>query len=259
MPPYPKSSPLSDICIRKMIGSACVAHITLLTYEKNVLDPTNRQGIRDLEAYYGQYSKMHQGTIPEEETCKSIEEEGESDSLWMWKNHPFWHLLFMEQYGPKIIENALRTVRGSMQRYIWTVPPEKGFEYYSARYDITIDNIKAVAKYWNFHALVTLTAWAREARANNILMTNYHSAFYSRKIFAQVICNTPQLFIRWPLLAEYYKKLIWVFPQSEVSEPWFNLEWDKLMDEMEIEEKKARNRGVKLTSKHIFRRINKYN
>jgi len=203
------------------------------------------------------YRKMYEGTLSLNKTCRRIQKKLGGGHLCEWKNHAYWGLLCSAKSGPEYTERALKTVKGGVQQYIWTHQREKGFEYYSARIDTTMDVVKAVAKYHNFDALLTLTAWAREAREHNILRPNYQSASYSRKVFARAVCNTPQLFIRWPLLAYYYKHLIWSFPVTKVSEPWFLMEWDELPGEMEIEEKNARQRGIKLPPKEIFDLVNK--
>ena len=260
MPPYPNSSPLKDINIRKLVGSALYVEIALSTdmeWRTSVIEKLIDQD--RYEEPMGRYRKMLYGIIPSNKICKRIQKKLQCGDLIKWRNHPYWCLLCDSQSGHVYIEKALFTVKRSMRGYIWSEPDVVDAKDRSTRIEPTLEVVKGVAAFKNLYALITLTAWAREAREHHFLRPNYQCALYSRKIFAHVICNTPHLFVRWPLLAKYYKNFIWSFPDSKASEPWFDMEWNELIDEIELEEEKARSKRIKLPPKHYFRHFNKNN
>jgi hypothetical protein len=210
------------------------------------------------------FKTMYQGSVPGTTTCKVINKGLNRYSknrvnrcnTYAWRNLAYWGLLNSDQPGSTYVGKALRHVNSGLKRYIWIDPPEKPAENPSSRFDLTLDLIEAVAEHKNFHALLTLTAWAREAIDMKIHRQHYHCARYSRKIFAHAVCTTPHLFIRWPLLAERYRDLIWTPPISDVSVPWFTIKWEELLEEIEREEELAREKNLPLPPKDLFEELN---
>ena len=259
MPAYPRSSVLRDKSIRKMVGSAIYVDIAIaVNKEFGTTKLENLVNGRKLGDYTGQYRKMLQGIVPDPTSCKIIQKRTKGGcDLILWRDHPLWSLISQKQSTPDLIEKTLRLVNSSVKKYIWTYPPEAGYNRKSLRMDPSVSLIKTVAEFNNFDAFLILTAWAKEAHDHKLIRNSYQSAIHTRKLFPRVVCNTPQLFIRWPLLAEQYRKNIWTAPKSEVSEPWFSMRLDEIADEIDIEEKIARENGVNLPPKHIFRSVNK--
>ncbi len=260
MSPYPKDSPLKDKYIRVLAGSACYAVIAIANRE---WDPDSLEDKLDLELQIegstGRYRKMLKGVLPEPPSCRRIQKEQKGGDILLWRNHAYWILLVHAQIGIADIENALRVVDGGMRRHIWAYSDDSERDSRPMRFDTNLKLIRAVAGYENFQSLVTLTAWAREARDQLKIKSSTQCAYYARSIFAKAVCSTPQLFIRWPLLAHRYKNLVWSFPGKQVNVPWLDMKLEDLENEMESEEKKARNRGIKLPPKEVFLEINKKN
>lgn len=256
MPKYKKGSHWNNISLRQLAGAACYVEtaIKARVWDWDRLELMIDQ--RDYGERTGKYRKWVEGTLPRISSCRKVQNVLKCRYVERWRNQPYWRLFCSDQCRPENIDLALQSIQGDMQRYIWSIWPEKGETFRSVRSVTGLENIKAVAEYNNFNALVALTAWAREAHDLNILKSAYQASFYSRNIFARAVCNSPHLFIRWPLLAEMYKNLIWSPLIDGVSIPWMHDKWDELQEEMATEERKARQRGVKLPPKRIFEQIN---
>ena len=242
-----------------MVGSAIYVETAIsakLTWNMSALE-AQVEG-EDRGELTGRFRRMCHGTIPTIRSCREIQKKLKCGHLAWWRNFPYWALLSTTQSGPGYIENALREVEGPVKRCVWVNPPETGFPNQWLRYETSVDMVKSVAEYENVEALIILTAWAREARAHNHLRPSFQSALRTRQIFAKVVCHSPHLFIRWPLLAEKYRLLIWSTPDIDYSGPWFDMHWKDLPKEMENEARKATQHGVKLPPKKYFRQINKY-
>ena len=87
MPPYPKTSPLKDINIRKMVGSALYVEIALsadMEWRTSVIEKLIDQD--HYEESTGRYRKMLYGVIPSDKACKRIQKKLQCGDLIKWKN-----------------------------------------------------------------------------------------------------------------------------------------------------------------------------
>ena len=247
--------------LRKLCGSAIYAELAIAC--GGVWNRTELENLIDGKQYgeyTGRYRKMCNGTIPYETNCKNIQNQLEVNqnhkcSIIKWRELPLWRLLSFLQPDTEDIKYTLLTIKGETRNYIWDVfPEEEQFKYLFSRKPYSKNYFESVAQLNNFEALLTLTAWAREARGFKDYSSHKYCAKYSRKIFAHAVCNTPQLFIRWPILYQYYIEPIWsLYSNTDLKE----LKISEVQDEIYEEEKTARLKGVQLPPKKVFREINK--
>lgn len=257
MPPHKNESHWKDENVKKLAGAAtftdlCIHAETWTDSElEDLIDP-------DLAASTGKYRKMRNGTRPDDYTIGYIEDalRGKPVKIKEWRDHAYWPLLCSNHSGSKYIFNALRSIGDDLKQYIWS-EWDPGEDYQCTRKSFDLDNIKRVAENKNFDALVILTAWAREAREQNIYEYNLRCAQYSKNVFADVVCSTPQLFIRWPLLLLQYANVIWRPPETEISEFWFKPNLPTLVNNILNIENEARAKGILLPPKHLVRQLNK--
>lgn len=254
---HPLDSPLNDQILRCLVGSACYVETALtmggewdptaLEYLVYGIDPSDCSGV---------YRRMYAGMVPFPSKLVITQKNMRGGHVLHWRNHPFWKLLVIGRIGDEAVNNALKGIEGSIERHVYVFPREGNRNLRVSRYEISADAMKSISEFGDFSALLVLTAWAREVRDSNILRMRSQTSIYTRKIFVHAVCNTPHLYIRWPLLAQRYCELFWTAPKSDVSQPWLGGEWGSLESEMETEAKKARMRGVKLPPKRVFDRVN---
>jgi hypothetical protein len=254
---YAKSSFKSDGIVRTLAGSACFAEVAVAAEKWDdcalelLIDPDRWAG------YTGIYRKMPKGTLPSDMVCRRVKEVLPNCNIQKWRDHPFWGLLRGPGFNLADVEHALRSIRSDpVRRSVWGNPPDRNQRNSFSRLVPELALIKDIFNCKQFDALIALTAWARETRALKQHSPAFQSAFFTKAIFAEVVCHTPHLFIRWPLLAEQYKQWIWSSPASDTSEAWFDMDWEYLLFEISVEEQKARQRGIKLPPHEIVTRIN---
>ena len=109
----------------------------------------------------------------------------------------------------------------------------------------------------NFDAFFSLCAYARVPTGRFGFACDSEAAFSSRKIFCHVVCNTPQLFIRWPLLIQRYSELVWTSHDEDYHSSSSISDNKTLLNELLKHEKIARHNGIQLPPKQLVRRINK--
>ena len=261
---YPITSHLSDREIRLLIGSACYTDIALATggeWHTNKLEEMVNTEDKDGNTYYSEYSGlfrgMRNGRIPGAKTSIRIQNILKTNSFSTWIDLPLWPLLYNYHYEESHILNALNSLPKEMRDIIFVDGHYDPGLQRLARHEVTVDMIKKISKYENLHALVAVTAFARESRQNNIHRISAFSSFATQELFPKVICKTPQLYIRWPKLAEIYQHIFWEPPKTATSVIWLGYEKEKLVSEIENEEKNAISCHIQLPPKHIFRSINK--
>jgi len=261
MSTYRKGSHFRDFYIREIIGSSIVADISVSldgiwnrTELENIIDK------REHPSYTGTYRHMYNGRLPYNKKCKEIHDklkknENSKNTLAIWKNHPFWRLLYILKPTFDEINNALLCVDKKLHTYLWDNPTGNiEWDFIFQRKHLTSEDIESIAQYENFDALIMLTALSREAHIRNDESIHYHCVLQTRKIFARVICNTPQLYIRWPVLLQFYIEPIWFL---ESGKHYKILDISGLEEEIREEEKLAISKGVLLPPKNEFRNINK--
>jgi len=258
---HSKDSPFYEKNIRILAGSAIFVEVALtaggLWRDTDLDDFINDKNGYEKDNYSGLYRKMLQGTITENHVCRRVQKTLNGGELKFWRDLPYWGLLRSNGTYGTHIDKTLKSIQSRVRHHIWSIPFDKGEHKYSSRAYTSLDSIKAISKYKNLDALLTLTAWARESREQNILVPSYQCAQYTRKIFAYTVCHTPHLFIRWPLLVEQYKNQIWSYLDTDMSENWLEINLNNLIDEIHTEEKKARKEGIKLPPLQLVRRINR--
>lgn len=252
MAKYSKSSHLYYANIRQLVGPAVFAEIALALGRE--WDPHTIELLLDGKGkisgapeFTGKYAQMKNGKVPSIKTCKQLQKRMKCGHLLQWRNHPFWPLLTPGPlYFDTVIE-ALLSVEGRINWDIWeSESPFHIDKRKSFRYDMSPTEVGHIAEYGDFHALVVLTAMAREAKALRYLRPAFWAAKYSMDIFAQAVCKTPQLYIAWPKLFEIYSHVIWSPLECEESIPWFDIDTAKLFRKMDELAVTARKQGVKL-------------
>jgi len=267
MPSYSPNDPLKNFKIRQAVAGAVYTEIAItagLQWEGlSISKPDKEQRKKNPDAerkgdYSGQFKRTRdEGSVPKPESCKYIQKILKGGNILKWRNHPLWPLLCNHLTNTEYIHEALKSIESRIRFTIWDIPYDVGDKKFSPRSEISLDAIKSVSEFKNFDSLLTLTAWAKECRNGNILRPNYQCTQHLYDIFPQVICKTPHLFIRWPLLLEIYNESIWSPPPSEVSIPWLVVNLPELAQEIKNEEKIARKLGIKLPPSNIVSRINK--
>ena len=259
MAPYPKSSHLKDTEIRRMVGSAIFVELCLSkrnSWDGIKINDSNAINEQDIGDFSGQHRKMLHGVIPSECKCNNLRKRLDIRNPIYWRNHPYWKLLCNE-LSLKDIGVSLRSIQGRVQQLIDNKYPEANPEDWRIKALNDEYTLRKIAKYSNFKALTILTAMAQESKTLYTSSPLPLGAYYTRQIFAHAVCNTPQLFVRWPLLALRYKTSIWSFPENREGNLWFSLKWDSLLEEINGAEFIARKKGIQLPPKHLMRRINK--
>lgn len=208
--------------------------------------------------YSGQFKRTRdKGQVPDPDSCRHIQKTLKGGNVLKWRNHPYWPLLCNHLADPSHIQDALKCIHSKVRHSIWSIPFDTGDKRFSPRSEISSESLEDVSRFCNFDALLTLTAWAKECKNGNIHRPAWQCARTLYDVFPQAICNTPHLFIRWPLLVEIYNESLWAFPESEVSIAWLQIDLPQLAQEIRHEETLARKRGVKLPPPNIVSRLNK--
>ena len=261
MPAYKRNSHFKELYIRKIAGSAIVADLAVVL--GGAWNLTELELLIDGNPYgdnTGKYQHISDGRLPYDISCIRIQArllkilEYDHDVL-KWKLMPLWRLLYRVSPSFIHIQTALVSIQSEIKNYIWKNPLEEvDINNPFSMQPITLENIEAIATFNNFEALLTLTAWARATQNARKYEMHYHCAKLIRKIFAHVVCNTPQLFIRWPILLQYYIEPIWFVDELSARQL---LNINQLESEIYQEECKAREIGIQLPSKYFFNQINK--
>jgi len=260
MAQYSQNSPLSDVFIRKIVGSAIYAEIALAAgcrWQDTDLEEVIDKRFEHDKEFTGIYRKMLLGVIPTNEICNRIQVNLGCGNLIHWRDHPFWRILYPHQPTEEHIAATLKSTERHVFESIWPKNPRKGFIF--PKIHNSNDKYEQLAKFNNFSALISLSAYARVPIGQFLISSDSTAAKYSRKIFSRVVCNTPHLFIRWPFLIERYINLVWTSPLGHYFIHSGSPEKDchTLINEILKEEKASRKRGVNLPPKQLVRRINK--
>jgi hypothetical protein len=265
MPPYSTTSPLKEIAIRQLVGSACFVGSAITSgLEWNTTELEKIFENRMAGKYTGRYRKMLQGIVPSNSICKLIQK-GKNGELTKWRNHPYWMLLtntFSDIDYLNLYQNSMYLNWASVYPQMFLCTNREFLSNDTYRYweDTNYNEFSGhelSSEDLRFDLFARYTAWAREAREANYLQPMYQCGKITRLQFPKIVCNSPYLFIRWPLLAELYRNLIWTCPHFLRNTPWFDMQWKELVNEINIEEKIARDNGINLPPKNLFRRINK--
>jgi len=255
---YPKNSHLHNFLIRQIVGAACYADIAIAAGE---IWSTNRLEVliddERFESYTGIYRRMRNGSISDNKILYRIQKTLEFKTLFTWRNHPLWPLLYDDYYHNDHILRALNSLPKNMRDSIFAEGQYDSRGVRLARHEVTHGLIKKIVAYENLNAFVAIMAFAREARENNIHRISAFCALQIQKLFPKVVCHTPQLYIRWPQLEKQLTRTIWSFPKTKTSMPWFSVKHNNLLSEIANEEKHALANHIKLPPKHVFRTINK--
>jgi len=267
MPRYSENDPLINTKIRQAVAGAIYVEIAITAGMKwegvdiSKPDEEKRKQNPDQKRegdYSGKFKRIRDdGNVPALSSCKYIQKSLKGGNIVKWRSHPIWPLLCNHLTNAEYINKALKTIESRVRLSIWDIPYDLGDKKFSPRSEISPVAIKDVSEFRNFDALLTLTAWAKESRNGNILKSSWQCAEHLYNIFPQAICNTPHLFIRWPLLIEIYNESIWSQLESEVSYKWVKVDLSLLAQEIKKEEILARKRGIKLPPPHIVSSINK--
>jgi len=261
MPPRKKDSPFKekDICV--MAAGAIFVETSLSTanlwqqeypnddfWSNSILEKHIDHKGEDFDKdRTGRYDKLLTGIVSESDVLSDISTKLKTNAVYKWRNLPLWGLLSGNTDKREYIHCALQMIEGDIRQYIWEDYPSNNSTSILSRREISPDSIKKIAKFKSFDALLTLTALAIEANERWVLETQYLCAYHLRKIFAHVVCNTPHLFIRWPLLMENYRNMVWSQPFARPADPkWFNPDLDVLELEIMKQEKISRNNDVQL-------------
>ena len=260
MAQYSQNSPLKDPFLRKIVGSAIYTEIALTAgciWQDTVLEEIIDKRLELDQEFTGIYRKMLLGTIPTKGVCSRIQNNLEDGNLIYWRDQPFWRILCPKQPTAENIAATLKSTDADVFQSIWPKRIRKGFIY--PKIDIYHDKYLELAKFKNFSALISLSAYARSPSQRHLLPTNHHAAEYTRKIFSHVVTTTPHLFIRWPLLIQRFIDLIWSSPQGGYYINRKSAEKDRhsLINEILKKEKISRKRGINLPPRQLVHRINK--
>ena len=204
-------------------------------------------------------------SAPDAATCKLIDKSLtkannptiQCDTLG-WRNHPIWSLLQSREPSKEAINKALRSIKGDINNYIWLDPECTESSVTSQRYPVDIDLIKCIAKEKNLESLITLTAFAREARSNKNLLASSQCAHYLKNVFPRTICSTPHLYIHWPSLLKIYQQKIWDVPESTSSTPWIPIDIESLITEIECESQLALEKGIPLPPEKTLKEMHEF-
>jgi len=250
-----------------MVASACYVEIAIAS--KAEWNPITLEELIDNRypgRFTGKYRKMIEGTVPNNKTCIDINEKlSDKTNVIHWRDKPFWSLLHTSITGEQYINKYEYLISRNWPGMEYHLSKVTNSEFMSQNtdryweeinYDEMLDMEELIELGIIFEIFSGYTAWAREARERNLLQPMYHNSIITRKLFAKAICNTPHLYIRWPLLAKYYNKLIWTAPPTRTNIPWYDIKYNELEDEIIIEEKLARKRTVNLPPNNIFKTIN---
>lgn len=258
---YPKSSHLYYPEIRKLVGSACFVEIAIslggiwnpMEIEilldgkgDNVVPPESKEGT-------GKYRKMLEGKVPSIASCKRIQKKMKGGHVLVWRNHPFWNLFKPDALYFENITSALLCIEGKLNETIWDSRSPYRDRAESFRYEITLDLVKEIASFKNLGALVALTAFTREAKAQRFFRPAFWASKYSREIFPEVVCKEPHLFISWPRLLRLYDDLIWAPLETTESMPWFSADTEQILGDIEHWTKEFEKHGHQLPSKALIR------
>lgn len=250
---YPKQSHLSQTDVRGLVGASCFVEIALAL--NGCWSSEELEGKIDGKGVYadggndsaGTYRKMLAGVVPDNEKVRHIEKALEKNTqLRYWRDHPYWFLLSSTEVSYASILAALNSVTGSIRQHVWDEYFLSSLDRNSARQDFDLSAVKSVSKYCNFDALIILTAWTVEAKAQRSLRNAYWGAKYSRGIFASVIVSSPHLVIRWKSLVNLYLEKIWSPPVVSESIPWFSVTKAEIYSEIETALALARKTNDKL-------------
>lgn len=253
---------LSDEILRLLAGSACYAEIAIKTgkewRDRHLEAAIKGETVKDA-SYTGLCHRLLKGTIWKPDNCYRSQGMIKNCNITLWLDHPIWGLLHNKSNHPHDINKALRLIKGRITKHVWEGSGLTKPEVPSLRREVSSESIIDVAQYRNLYSLIILTAWAIEARDNKIYTTHYLCAKHLREIFAEVVCRTPQLFIRWPYLAERYMQEIWRPPSGIKKNAWFSPDPYALVDEIEYKENIYRKLYKNLPPKNLMKKLNHKN
>lgn len=261
---YKKGYFLEDPIARILSGSACLACIAIKSGD--IWNFSYLENLLNTAGYVGKFRKMVDGIVPTDQTFDAIENKINElvevkipgISVMFWKYNPLWEVLFSKSTKNKHFGYFIDNLCDVPEHH--TYLPNKGF-YISETIrenetEYIEDNIQSYDDYVSFENLFMTTALARKALSNNQWHLQYRYGLTTRKIFPQAVSSTPQLFIRWPLLAKIYNDTFWSPPNEFRGKNWDIADWRSLESEINAYEKLARASGVQLPPHHVFNRIN---
>lgn len=245
---YKKDSPFKDETIKHMATYACYAEIAQAAGPE--WDPTKLE-VKIDKGKYGSYTNCYRrllnGIAPGDKRAEILQNKyGNKCDIKIWRDHPFWPLLKLQPLTHKEIEDALLSINSNIKHNIWVDIPDKEFIETTRfpRYEPTNVDIERIAKYKSWDALVTLVAYAREARDRSMTLIYYRSARQVRTIFPHVVTKYPQLYICWETLADRLTKIIWRPKLVFSSEPQIKVSLQDLRKEIKPLAETARKRGI---------------